>query len=484
MNGSTSSSVSTSSPAVSLSREELVTRIDASCRVLLIPIIAALVWLLGSSVLALITSVKLHSPVVLANCAWLTYGHTRPAANDAFVYGFASQAGIAVALWILCRLGRTTLNGVVPIAIASVFWNVGVAIGVVGIFSGHTTGFDWLEFPSAGSAILIASYAVLGICALLNFHARRETELFPSQWYILAALFWFPWIYSTARLLLIWSPVRGVMQIAVAGWFANGLFTLWLASLALAVLFYFIPKLVNAPLHSRTLAVLGFWSLAVFGSWAGFYRGLPLPAWMVSVSLAATVVLLVPLLATVSNLWLTLGSGVPRRGSLLGYFKTSLVFFALTGVFAIFSAFVPQLRLTLFGEGVEQLMLYGFVGLALLGAIHYLAPRLTGIENDRFICLSGGAVTLGILIYSAAFIVGGMLQQKKLIDGSIPFIAVMNGTKPFIRISTLGLVLILIGNAAILVRLLALVRVCCRECCAGCCGRSASAELKPAEAVR
>src|ERR1041385_7361952 len=108
MNGSTSSSVSTPEP---LSREELVAQIDHSCRVLLVPIVTALLWLFVGSLFALITSIKLHSPTVLANCAWLTYGHTRPSANDAFVYGFASQAGLAVALWILCRLGRTTLVG-------------------------------------------------------------------------------------------------------------------------------------------------------------------------------------------------------------------------------------------------------------------------------------------------------------------------------------------------------------------------------------
>src|SRR6185503_9070935 len=128
--------------------------------------------------------------------------------------------------------------------------------------------FDWLEFHSAGSAVLLASYAILAICGLLTFKGRQTSELYPSQWYILAALFWFPWLYTTARLLLVWFPVRGVMQLAVNGWFANGLFTLWLTSLALAILFYFIPKLVNAPLHSRTLAVLGFWSLAAIGCWA------------------------------------------------------------------------------------------------------------------------------------------------------------------------------------------------------------------------
>src|SRR6185436_1074493 len=115
-----------------------------------------------------------------------------------------------------------------------------------------------------------------------------------------------------------------------------------------------------------------------------------------------------------------MGEGTQVKGSLLGYFKTSLIFFALSGVFAIFAAMIPQLRLTLFGEGVEQLALYGFVGLALFGAIHYVAPRFTGVENDKFICASGGAITLGVILYAATFIVGGIVQQKKLIDGGVP----------------------------------------------------------------
>src|ERR1043166_9046558 len=484
MNGSTSSSVSTPAPARTLSREELVAQIDRSCRVLLVPIVTALLWLFVGSLFALITSIKLHSPTVLANCAWLTYGHTRPAANNAFVYGFASQAGLAVALWILCRLGRTTLVGIVPVAIGSLFWNLGVLVSVFAILGGHTTGFDWLEFPSAGSRILIVAYVILGVCALLTFKARRTPDLFPSQWYILAALFWFPWLYTTARLLLFWFPVRGVMQFAIGAWFANGLFTLWLGSIALAVLFYFIPKLSAVPLYSRTLAVMGFWTLALFGGWAGLYRGLPLPSWMVSASIAAAVILLVPLITTVSNLWITIGEGTPAQGSVLGYFKTSLIFFALAGVFAVFTAFVPQLRLTLFGEGTEQLFLYGFVGLALFGAIHYIAPRLAGAENNKFICASGGAVTLGIVLYAAAFIVGGMIQQHRLIDGSRPFLEVMNGAKMPIRISTVGILSIIFGNTVILLRVLGLVRACCRECCAGCCGREANVKLKTAEAAR
>ena len=477
MNGSTT-------PTASPSREEQAARIDSSCHVLMIPLVFSLVWLLISSLLALITSVKLHSPTVIANCSWLTYGHTRPAANDAFVYGFASQAGLAIALWILCRLGRNSLVGSGAIAVGSLFWNLGVGLGLLGIFTGHTTGFDWLEFPIAGSAVLLASYAVLGVCGLLTFKARRNAELYPSQWYILAALFWFPWLYTTARLLLVLAPVRGVMQLAVNGWFTGGLFNLWLGSIALAVLLYFIPKLSGAALNSRSLALLAFWTLAIFGGWACFYRGLPLPSWILSAGISATVVLLVPMLAAVFNLWFTLGNARDPRAPLLGFFKISLVFFALSVVFNIFAAIIPQLRLTLFGEGVEQLALYGFVGLSLFGAIHYVAPRLTGVDSNCCVGWNCWATIVGIIIYSGAFILGGMRQQHQLVDGSVPFAQVMSGMKMPVRLSTLGLLLILIGNGAILFRVLSMVRAYCRNCCRCCSAAEESAKLKPVGAAR
>ena len=205
---------------------------------------------------------------------------------------------------------------------------------------------------------------------------------------------------------------------------------------------------------------------------------------MISAGVSATLVLLVPMLATVSNLWFTLGDARDAKAPLLGFFKTSLVFFALTVVLGIFVAMIPQLRLTLFGEGLEQLALYGFVGLALFGAIHYVAPRLTGVESDCCVGANCWATFLGIIIYSGAFILGGIRQQHQLIDGSVSFAQVMDATKMPIRLSTLGLLFIVIGNGAILIRVLSLVRACCRNYCKSCCDSEAPLKLKPAEAAR
>src|SRR5271165_6759981 len=84
--------------------------IDASCRVPVLLLFAcAVLWLLAGSAFGLLATLKFHAPGFLADCAWLTYGRVHPAHLNAFLYGFAAQAGLGVLLWLLCHLGRTRL---------------------------------------------------------------------------------------------------------------------------------------------------------------------------------------------------------------------------------------------------------------------------------------------------------------------------------------------------------------------------------------
>ena len=73
--------------------------------------------------------------------------------------------------------------------------------------------------------------------------------------------------FSTANLLLLIEPVRGVLQAAISSWFVNCLTVLWLTPVGLGAIFYFIPKVTGRPLHSHYLGLFGFWLLAIFGGW-------------------------------------------------------------------------------------------------------------------------------------------------------------------------------------------------------------------------
>src|SRR5260221_8748811 len=213
-------------------------QIDLSCSSpVLFMFASSAVWLALGTLLTLLVSIKLHQPAFLSGASWLTFIRVRPAGMDALLYGFASQAGMAMIIWLGCRLGAVTLCCSGPVIVAAGFWNLGVTVGVLGVLAGLGTGFSMIDMPVFANAILFASYAVVGVCSLVTFHNRENRTLYASQWYLLAALFWFPWAFSAANLLLNYWPVRGVLQAFVASWFSINLLTLCLGSLGLSALF-------------------------------------------------------------------------------------------------------------------------------------------------------------------------------------------------------------------------------------------------------
>jgi cytochrome c oxidase cbb3-type subunit 1 len=447
--------------------------IDGSCSVpVLLLFTTALLWLLIGLVLALVSSIKLHAAGFLSQSAWLTYGRVYPASLNAIVYGFASQAALGTSLWMLARLGGNKLFGPGLITVGALFWNLGVALGLIGILTGDSTGYEWLEIPGYASPILFFSFVIIGICAILTFHSRRERRLYVSQWYLLAALLWFPWVYSTAQLLLIYFPVRGAVQAIINGWFAHALFGLWLTPVGLAAIFYFIPKILKRPLHSQYLAIFSFWTLALFGGWGDLQAGVPVPKWASSVSITAGVMMLIPLLAVAINWHLTMANDCAK---VLAHPVLRFVVFGAAcyllgsalGIAGSLRTIGRVTHLTLFTNGVTSLLLLGFVATVLAGAIYYIIPCLTRLEwpSERLITFHFWSNVAGVILCALPLIIGGVIQGLALNDPKVAFLEAARSTLPFIGMSTLGQLLLLAGNLALLVNLIKLLVLCCRFFC-------------------
>ena len=466
--------------------------IDASCRwPLLLLFTSGVLWLVLGSVLALIAAIKLHKGDFLADTSWMTLGRIRPASMNSVLYGFASQVGIGVMLWLMCRLGRVKLAFQWPVIVAWKLWNIAVTIGVIAILAGGTTGFEWLEMPRGVAGMLFIAYALFGISLVATFAMRRESEVFPSQWYLLAAAFWFPWIYSAASYLLVIDPVRGVMQAAVNGWYTGNLINLWLTPIGLAGIFYFLPRLSGQPLHSRELASFGFWVLLFFGNFGGLTSliGGPLPKWMPAVSTAANVCLLVAVISNVWNWHLTFSAACSsgnrdacKKDPVLRFILFGAFAYLVHGLVAALMSLPTVASVTNFTYAVvarNNLALHGFIGMVLFGCLYYIIPRLAQVNwpsessiRVHFICS-----VIGVALLSLGLGAGGVLQGMKLANADVPFMDVVRGTVPFVGLSTMGVLLLLIGQLVFLTNyfklLCALTGPMVRAVCAVCCGSTA-----------
>jgi cytochrome c oxidase cbb3-type subunit 1 len=321
----------------------------------------------------------------------------------------------------------------------------------------------------------------MGGSLLVAFHGRRErvehfseffpsaaaVPLYPSQWFIVAALFWFPWIYSASNLLLLVWPVRGVVQSIVNAWYIHGALMMWLGFIALAAIFYFIPKLLQRPLANWAWAVFAFWSLLLLSTFtaASEFVGSSVPAWFGSVGIAANLMVL-PAIVLIAAMWHLTTRGayaLAWRNPALRF----ILFAAASYLIVVPLHIITGLRevallthLTYIDAAVRELALFGFVGMALLGALHYLLPRVVQRPwpSPAKVDLQFWLFAAGTAVVFVALTVGGLLQGAKLSDISVPMVRVARLTIPFVGTATLGFLLLFAGAIVFALHLRQLVQ--------------------------
>jgi cytochrome c oxidase cbb3-type subunit 1 len=427
--------------------------INGSLRVPLLALFGgAAVWLVVGLVLGLIAGIKFHAPDFLGGCPLLTYGRVAPAANDAILYGFCIPAALGVMLWIFARLSRNPLALPLVPVVAANLWHLGVFIGTAGILLGASTGHAWLEYPRAAAVLLFAAFLLIAVSAAATFGWRSEKSLYPSHWFLFAALLWFAWIYSTANLLLNSHQVpRGVVQPIIGWWFANNLVFVWLALVGVGTAFYFLPKISGRPLAGSGHALFGFLTLIFFGTWCGIPQGAPVPAWLPALSSVAAALTLVPLLAILIVTAKTVcGACVSCKGGPFCFIKFGMMSFIVSGILYV-SAACPQysrvLDFTWFGAAQTQLQLLGFAAMIFFGAIYELLPAVMGrpLPLPKFAKAHFFLAIAGVLLFVVPLVIAGVVQGEKLADANVAFADANSAALKFLRVSTTGQLLVLLG---------------------------------------
>src|SRR6266404_1174521 len=430
--------------------------IDASTRVpVLMFYTSAIFWLLFGTLLAGFVSFKLHSPDWFSNVSFLTWGRVRPAHMNVMVYGWASMAGMGTAIWLMARLCRTVLRHPLLLVAGAGFWNFGVLLGVGGILMGDSTGYQWLEFPPYAAIVLFVAYLLIMSWAVLMFRFRRGDQIYITQWYLLGAFLWFPWLYAAAQLMLFVVPVQGVMQAAVGWWFANNLLFLWFGAIGLGTAYYMIPKVIGRPVYSYHLATIGFWTYALFSSWTGMQHLVdgPFPAWMVTASIAATILTIIPVATVGLNHHMTMQGYFPvmrysptLRFTVFGAMAYTI--FSLVGILISLRSIARYLHFTQATTAYTQMGLYAFFTMIMCGSMYYIVPRLVGREwrYATLIKLHFWASAYGVGLMSLMLLVGGVAQGTTQDDPSMSFIQSVASALPYLRGRTVAALLLTISH--------------------------------------
>ena len=432
--------------------------IDASARLgVLGAIKASVFWMLVSAILGLIASIKLHSPTYLSEYSALTYGKVYPAFWNALVFGWLLNGGFACVAWIVARLaGRPSAHRyLLPVAVGA--WNLAVAIGLFGIFWGDQTPYRFLEFPTYAGTFVLVSFIAVGVWIVLAFRARAFRSSFASQWYALAGVFSFAWIYTVAQTMVVWTPSRGVFPNVVAAWFGGNLTLLVVTPLALATVYYLIPKALGQHIVGYRQSSLAFWSWMGFASCSGLATLVngPFPAWVASVGVIASFALFLPiaifgmqflssLLASFSRIWDTISVRYVFYG-VISFLVASLLI-----VFGSLREVQETVQFSQFDNGVRFLLLAGFAGMVFTGGTYFILPRVLHKElpsaslADFQFWIQG----LGIFAFAGSMIGGGVAFGSLLNGSTADTVTILTTVKPYFYIATLGAFIFLCASLA------------------------------------
>jgi cytochrome c oxidase cbb3-type subunit I len=392
----------------------------------------AVLWLLVSTGFHLLTSIQLVWPnfLWLSSVPFLSYGRLYPAYQNAFIFGWCSLVGMGVATWLMARLCRVSIRAPGVLVFGALFWNLGLLAGIIFILAGAGRPLEGMEIPATCQWLMFAGYTLIGLWGAVMYRFRREAVAFISVWYLLGALFWFPWVMATANVVLGLPEVRGVMQSIVAAWFAQNVAGWWLTALGLAAAYFFIPKVINRPIHSYSLASLGFWTFAFLSGLTGMVRlsGAPIPVWLVTVSITASIMMIVPISTVTANLVMTMRghTNMVYHSPTIRFTYFGALAFAVAGVLGILGSLRSLdaiVHFTQFQSAHQSILLYSFYSMVMFGAMYYITPRIVGCEwlSSTMISLHFWGAAYGGAGVGAVLICAGLAQGLSLADPAATF---------------------------------------------------------------
>ncbi len=184
-----------------------------------------------------------------------------------------------------------------------------------------------------------------------------------------------------------------------------------------------------------------------------------MPAWLPTVSAFGAMLRVIPVIALGIIAGKTVrGAKVPCFGGPFCFIKFGVLSFVVSSLLYL-GEFCPRysrvLDFTWFDFGVTQWQLLGFAGMVLCGAIYEILPRVMAKELPfaRLAKLNFFLFAGGTLLFVVPLLIGGAVQGRALNDAAVPFADASAVALKFLRISTTGQLLVLLGALCLLLNI-------------------------------
>lgn len=379
-------------------------------------------WFAVFTTFGLLLAIKFFFPTFLGEAQWLTFGVVRPAHVNGVLFGFVSSGLLGAMFYAVPRLcARPIFKPRLAIAIP-LLWNTAVLTGIVWILMGGSQGREYAELPWVIDVAVMVTLVLMAVVILGTIAKRREKKLYVSLWYYAGTMLWFPIVYFIGNVM--WNSGTGALNginDAMFNWYyGHNVLGLWFTTLGIPAVYYAIPHILKRPLYSHLLSLISFFSIAFFYTGVGAHHLLqaPIPEWVKTIAVLMTVLMLVPVLAFATNIFLTI------RGSGKKILKSPILQFLLFGlvcyIFASLQGSLQGVRLanqylhfSQWTVGHSHLALLGGFGFIAAGLALWVVPHTkeSKIYSAAMLKASFWIGSVGFLLFFLAMTIAGLIAN-------------------------------------------------------------------------
>jgi len=415
---------------------------------------SSIVWFVIGTGLGAFNAAKLAFPDFVHGLEFVSFGHMRQVHVHAVIFGWISMAFAMAMMYMTPALGNTKLWSEKLGLWNAFLWNVGLSLGLTVLWAGMSSGREYSDFPWWIDIYILLFMAIpLGLNVWMTIIHRRTQGIYTTNWFFAAATFMLIIVFIVGN-LPEYFHLTGLTEAYLTWWFAHNVLGLWITPVAAAIAYYTIPKVTGNPLYSHRIGHLHFWSVVVFYSTPAAHHlmSAPLPEWLKSFASVEGVLILVPAIAFVSNILLTM------QGKWNMFVENLEIKFTVTGALLAIplnmqGGFQQTRAINWYIHGTgwivahAHLALLGFstfmeVAGVYLGLQVILKRKLYSITlgNIHYWCL-----LIGFTIYWVSMTIAGLIQGAGKIY-EVPYIDVVIAEHPYMIARWLGGSLVFMGN--------------------------------------
>lgn len=392
-------------------------------RIIIFYLGASAFWLVFGTLVGQYVGMKFVWPD-MDHVAWLSFGRLRPVHTNTVFWGWASMAMIGLGYFVIARTSNTTIHSYRWAWVGWWMLNLSVLVGNIFLMMGiNNGGGEYREYIWPVTLIFALGLVITFFNYYKTVAHRKISEIYISNWYILAGLIW-TIVLVTIGYLPFYQD--GLGETVIQGYYMHQGVGMWFMTFTLGLTYYYLPSSLNKPIYSYSLGVLAFWTQMLFYTMIGTHHFVfsPLPWWLQTVAIVFSAGMFIPVVAGTTNFLMTMKGSWNQisKSYILPFFLVGVIFYFVGSTQGSFQAFRFTnfvWHFTDFNVAHSHMTMYGIISFLLWASIYAILPKITGKEPKQlFVGIHFWMAFIGLFAYMISMMAGGTLKGLSWIEGN------------------------------------------------------------------